>query len=248
MSELASGGAQDPVTAPGAGPAWVVSSPTVRRSRPPGRLDARDRRAPRRSRAPAGAPARRHRGSIRRRGGRRHPERADRPGHRPDPTAVHGPERVPRRARPRRRGPLDRRAGDRELRLRGQLRLGVRRRSCRCRRHARLPDRARGQQRRHVLAARDRAHGETLGQAGAHRPAGHRLRRDRRPRLSRAAAGAPRRARSGDVPLARARARTGSSSGRPISRRRRARARRGSCSARTTTFPPSAGSRRTPAC
>ncbi len=89
---------------------------------------------------------------------------------------------------------------------------------------------------------------QTLGQAGAHRPAGHRLRRDRRPRLSRAAAGAPRRARSGDVPLARARARTSSSSGRPISRRRRARARRGSCSARTTTFPPSAGSRRTPAC
>ncbi len=126
------------------------------------------------------------------------------------------------------------------------VRLGPRRRSCRCRGDAGVPDRSRRQQRRHVLAARDRADGATLGQAGSHRQAWDRLRRDRRSRLSgaptRASATATRRRwRAGLRP-----AHTVSSSGRRISRPRPAPARRESCSAPTTTSPPSAGSRRRP--
>ena len=168
-----------------------------------GRLDSCSRRAPDSGAAAAGASRRRHPRRVPRRGGHRDSQRPGRPCRGSDPTAVHSPERISRRSGAGCGRPLDRRRRGRQLDRGRHVRLGPR--GCTSRRcgDARIPDRPRRQQRRHVLVARDRADGSTLGRAGAHRQARHRLRRDRRPCLPGAPARASRRPRPGDGTLAR---------------------------------------------
>ncbi len=124
------------------------------------------------------------------------------------------------------------------------VRLGARRGADRGGGLGRAPGDPRHERRRHLHVPDRAADREAAGRAGAHRRAGDHLPRDRRARAPGAAARDARRQRARDGALARRRARTGSRNGRPTSRRRPARARPGSCSARTTTSPRSAGSRR----
>ena len=101
----------------------------------------------------------------------------------------------------------------------------------------------RDERRRHVHVPGDPADREAGRRPGAHRRAGDPLPRDRRARAARAAAGDARRQRAGDGELGGA----GHAPPRRVGDRLlvadRARARPGSCSARTTTSPRSAGSR-----
>ena len=185
-------------------------------------------------------------GAVGRSGGDRLAERAPAAVHRGAPAPVHARLRLPGDSRAGRADAARGRSPDGRRPDRRRLLVGAPRRARRLGGHARDRGRGRDRRRQRVLVPRRPADRAQDRRADPHRRARDRVPRDRRARAPGAAPCDAGRQRAAHGPLGGRGGLPADAAGSPTSRPRRARARRASCSGRTRTSRPFAGSRRRP--